>query len=192
VVAHRVGGVQVLKTLIEQGKASSFDIDGTVYVKLRKFTWTEGTNVTRTWNLGGVSQGQQALGGMDLETLGAQIEDLVESTTTPGFALDTGDSRLLRQHSDSQAMARSIGGIAHGGVPPLAASLNGTPTQTHVTKIKLKVTSACRSCVSNMLVENVDRTCLPKRLVEHVCRKCLSKLFAKKVCPNMFVDNVYR
>ena len=134
-------GEHRLKRMIDEGKLQCIDVGNSTFVKFRKLEWSDTTSLDRSWGIGGVVAGPQALTGLDLTDMGTFLGDILENTEVG--ALDPSHASVLRSHADANTLARSgawacgagpmgqnmgvMGGINMGGGQQLALPIATAP-----------------------------------------------------------------
>ena len=118
-------GAATVDKLITDGKATAVEVGNCVYVKMRQLEWSNTTDINRNISYGGVSQGVDALQGVDLGQIADMFDEIL--TSAPGNILDIGDARLLRTQQDARTLAKAGNWPCNGRGGPAALEDAGSP-----------------------------------------------------------------
>ena len=93
--------------MIETRKAVAYVCNGIQFVRLVEHEWQDTTSIGNATDLGGRSQGPDALGGMTLESLADYFSNAIDERQEPLEVLDISDARALKAHTEGLCLART-------------------------------------------------------------------------------------
>ena len=93
--------------MIETRKAVAYVCNGIQFVRLVEHEWQDTTSIGNATDLGGRSQGPDALGGMTLESLADYFSNAIDERQEPLEVLDISGARARKAHTEGLCLART-------------------------------------------------------------------------------------